>query len=536
MSEPERDCGCGWKLAAGYIIMAACVCAVVIPTWGWTYWDFGDGNYLYVARRVSEGAVLYKDIMAPQPPLHTIAGVAALWCGKTFLHVDLWGVRLYSLLCRLIAGALVMLIARRFFRCNTRALTAAAIYFFLPIGFWWSLSYESENLEIVFLLAALLLMIGWKPKQLIAAGICSALACHCNMTAVPYLLVNCVFLAFRKPRLLLWYLLPALGVYSGGALIANAATDGAFLSNVLFNQVGTFPKTEILNSSTPGDTFLKYAYRKITAEGGKVLQLEGAFIIAALAGIAMSLKESAGKLRDEWLRAEFLCWSAVGLLLSICFTAKGGTVNYIFVLGEPAVALFGAHAAVALWKSVVPVGAEWRRLSLYDSRVLLRSIALSALIGAAIYPSAVNIGRTLNEEQTELSERRVMELRALIETYAEPGDTILAPPFYAFLTKTKVAAELAENYIWQIKWMDEQFHGTPADGTAKMQELAALLREGKAKVVLLDTRQTGTVPEIRDALKARYVLAEPKPYLTRNVELLIYVPNDVTPHHPPLSQ
>jgi hypothetical protein len=158
------------------------------------------------------------------------------------------------------------------------------------------------------------------------------------------------------------------------------------------------------------------------------------------------------------------------------------------------------------------------------------------VLGVVYYPVIRNIRFTLHEVQVELAEREVQELRAFILTYAEPGEIILAPPFYAFATETIVAAEVAENYIWNIKYSTEQFYNRPEDGTAKMQELAALLRERKAKVVLLDLAQTGSVPEVREAIAEHYRLAEEEPYLTRNTRLGLYIPKDVEPHHIPLTR
>lgn len=520
-----------------YALVAALTALVVVPTWGWTYWDFGDGNYQYIAARVRAGVTLYKDILAPQPPLHTLAGMAAQEFGARLLGSELYGIRLYALLCRLGAGLLLTLLARRFFGCPFRAILAGAIYLWMPIGFWWSLGYQSENLENVFLIAAMLLLIGWGSRGAVAAGICSALACHCNMTGAPFLVANATFLLFRERRLLPWYLGTALAVYTAGAVAANIWTEGAFVSNVLLNQVGTFPRTEILRQSDPTDSFWRYAFRKITAEGGKVLAIEGTLIAAAFVGACLAIRRmpKPEENRPQALRVEFLAWQLIAGLLSICFTAKGGTVNYIFVLGEAPVALFAAEAAVQTWRRFVPAAAaEWRGFGLWDTRAFLLALFPLLLAGVVIHPLAENLGHTLREEQVELPEREALALRSFIETYAQPGDTILAPPFYAYLTRTKVAGELAENYIWNIKFMNESFDGKPAEATAKMEEIADLLRRGEVKVVLLDMGQTGRVPAIAQAIEEHYRPAEPEPFRTRNTSLGLYIPKTIEPHHPPL--
>src|SRR5690606_14201464 len=108
--------------------------------------------------------------------------------------------------------------------------------------------------------SALFFLIDWSPKKVMIAGVFSALACHTNMTAMPYLFANALFLVFRRPKLLAWYLVPAAVVYTAIAVGANIWTDGYFFKNVLFNQVGTFPRTDILQTSAnPPHSFLGYA-------------------------------------------------------------------------------------------------------------------------------------------------------------------------------------------------------------------------------------------------------------------------------------
>jgi len=545
---PSRIAHLPWVPFAILALLWVVVALLVIPTWGWVYWDFGDGNYMYIARRVREGLVLYRDILAPQPPLHTFAGVVAQWLGNAILGDELTGVRLYCLLTRYAASLAVMLLAWRYFECALRGVVAAGIYLFLPIGFWWSLGYQSENLENVFLVAALFLLITWSPRQVAIAGVLGALAAHCNMTGLPYIIVNALFLAFRKPRLFAWYAIPAAVVYFAIALGANVYTEGYFFDNAFLNQTGTFPRTDIL-SSNPGtpDTFLQYAWGKITSQAWEVVVLEWGFLLAALAGAALRIAAAVPTpatgepaARDRWLRTEFLAWTLLGMLLSICFTAKGGTVNYIFVLGEPGVALFAAEGFVLLWRRTFPRRADWSGAGLLNTRPILMAMLPIAATLLALWPAIHNIRLSLNQTQVELPEAGALRLRAFIETYAAPGDTILAPPFYAYLTRTIVAGELAENYIWQIKYMNETFdadnYGKPTgEAVAKFDEIAAMLRRQEVKVVLLDLNQTGNVPAIRDAIAEFYQPAEPTPFPTRNTRLGLYIPKGVELHHYPLG-
>jgi hypothetical protein len=534
-------------------LMALLYALVVVPTWGWTYWDFGDGNYLYIAGRVREGAVLYRDILAPQPPLHIVMGVLFQGIGSLFGE-PLYGVRFYCMLCRIAAAVVLGLIAREAFGCAMRGVVASALLYLMPIGFWWSLCYQSENIELPLLLAAMLLLLRWETRGALWAGVASGLALHTNMTALCYFGVNAIFLLCRKPRLAVPYAGAALGVWGAGAVAAQLASGGYYLDNTILNQVGTFPRTEMLaearaaTGSGPA-TLIEYAMGKIASQGASVLRLEGYLILAALASLALHAAEGPlwrdiaaddESARATRLRREFLCWSAIGMFLSICFTAKGGTMDYIFVLGEPAVALFAADASVRLFRASLPARADaapW--FSFGNTQTFLRALFPAGALALALHVPLGHIRLTLHEHQAELPEAEALALRGFIQTYAKPGELILAPPFYAFLSGTHVAGEIAENYIWQIKYHNERFdmrtRGANAGlGVRKMEEVAALLARGEAKAVLLDMNQTGRIPEIAAAIQQAYIEAEPGPVRTRNVELRLFVPRGTPLRHAPL--
>ncbi len=523
----------------------------VVPTWGWTYWDFGDGNYLYVGRRILDGLVPYRDILAPQPPLHLLMSALSQGLGSVLFDSELIGARVYCLIVRLLGSLAVWLAALRIFRCDFRAAAAAAVFLALPIGFWWSLCLQSENLENVFLILAFWRVLGLDRRSLVAGGVCSALAMHCNMTAVPFFLCNLLFLGVRRPRLLAWYALPALGVWGAGAIAAWAWAGAPYLDNVVLNQVGSFPRTDILAEHPGGDnSFAEYAVRKVRQEGWKVLELEGPLILLGLGGMAVRWRETRVRTErdsDEHRRWEYAAWYCIGMLLSIGFVMKGGTVNYIFVLGEPAVAILAADAIVRLVRFAAGLAKDARRRTARS--VAFGAIGVVAVAASLLWPPAIrNLSYTVRGVQSELpagdyevrivkGDRQigtmtmpgVLSVREIVERHTEPGDPILAPPFYAWISDRTVAAELAENYLWQIKWMNESFDmrhygADEGEGVLKMAELAAMLRRREIPLVLLDTGQTGTVGAVRDAIANFYEPAEPGEIQTRNVRLEVYVP------------
>jgi hypothetical protein len=555
------------------LVLFALVCiihgAITAGTWQETYWDFGDGNYLYVGQRINDGLIPYRDILAPQPPLHLLQSAASQRLGEILLGDSLRGAQGYNLFIRIVQGLMLFIIAMRLFGCAWRGLFASTLHLFLPIGFWWGLCMMSENLEIVFLLAAFLGILALNREGAALAGAASALAMHCNMTAVPYFMVNLLFLLCRRPRLAAWYGGIGVGVWLLGALLAWMWAGPAYLDNVLFNQVGSFPRSDILSAGNPGYTFWHYAYDKVTSQGGNVIRMEGLWILLAclslLTGTRDTLRASTPG-SPASLRWEFAAWSALGMWFSICFTMKGGTMDYIFVIGEPAVALFAADAMVRIvsrlraliWKqelhaplrslaSLLPQPRNLTAIRFNQTLPVLQVIytvafvfTLLVLINLAVHtryapeltrsqtlgrlPGAWGIKHILDESQAELPHAGVQEIKAIIERHTRPGDPILAPPFYARITGRVVAAELAENYLWHIKVMNESFDGIEGEGIIKMEEVAGMLRRREVPLVLLDMKMTGQVPAIRHAIDTFYEPIDPPFVQTRNAPLELYRP------------
>ncbi len=535
--EPGGSVPCS-RLILALLALALLIHSVpVILSWGETYWDFGDGNYLYISRRLSEGITLYRDILAPQPPLHLVTGAALTRIGDAVFGPERWyfSFRAFSLLVRAATALLLFLLTSRALRSAAAGLLAAAIWLWLPIGYWWQLGYQSEPLELLFLLLAVLGVWRMTPLALALAGLASALAAHTNMTAAPYFACNAIFLLARRPPLALWYLAPALAFYFLIATITNAATDGYFWNNVIFNQTGTFP---------PPSELAAYLSRKLPGMMSIVFALEGGWLLLAAAGVIAFARglaaapaaeaQAAGEPADPLarIRGEYLIWTAIGHWLSIGFTAKGGTVDYIFTLGEPFLALFAAAGLMAFWRRWRPL-AGLARARLGDTLPALPAIGFALLLFFALFNPLYYITSQLARE---LPARRVREISYLIEHYTRPGDPILTPPFYAVITHRRVAAEYSENFIWSIKYHNERRDRAEAEGVAKARELQAMLERKEIPLVLLDMPQTAKIPEIRQALDAYYHQIEPQPYETRNTSLTFWIPRDRPITHKPLPR
>jgi hypothetical protein len=466
-----------WLVALGLAYALA-----TLSLWDLGYIDFGDGNYMYIAGRIAQGAVVYRDILAPQPPCHLFLGAAvvklAAACGA---ETPLFFFRALSLLLHLIIFALVVALARRAWGRPAAAVLAGAIYLWLPIGFWWALGYQSEPLEIVFLLAMMLAALRETRAGDILAGVCAGLAGLTNATAAPFLLVLIIYMLVRAPRRALRMALPCVVLVGIVTAMLQKWTDGAYLENVVFNQVGTYPS---------GWQFFPYAWGKLIDQGSKVLAREGVWLILALLGLERFLKSSplAPAARGG------LGWFCLATLGSIIYVTKGGTADYIFSLSEPAVAILGAGEVLALVA----------RLRALEGNRPAGWLALAMLALFAVLPGAALYRMLWTRDMYELPADRAALVRYNIDKLTRPADPILAPPFYAVLAGRRLLGDYSELFIWNISYYNDRRGIGNGQGVKKVAELTAALQARQVPLVILEMDQQGGIPELMQTLRAAY--------------------------------
>jgi len=477
------------------LLISLLYAALVLSHWDEHYIDFGDGNYLYISARLADGLTLYRDIMAPQPPCHLYLGAALIKLGRA-LNQPLYTVRAFSLLLRLAAMLLVFLITRKITKRLLDSCLATILYLAVPIGFWWAQGYQSEGLLIFFMLVSFYFFIDLEPRKLWFAALFGTLAAFTNMTAVPYLFLANLFLLVRHRRLMLHYTLPMALMGLAGVLLMEFVSDGFYLRNVFLNQVGTFPKPEI-----SGESVLTYAVRKILNEGKDVLTWEGGYVLFGLTGLAMYILKG-----DEIdTRREYIGWHAFFSFCSIIYVSKGGTMEYIFTIGEPFAVIFFAHAMGLFWRGTMREGEGWKNISFKDTSRFAAVCVLFMLLFATFYIGALFVRKTLYAESYELPASEVKVVKEIIGQYSREGDAILAPPFYAFITGRRVVEEYSENYIWTIKYVNEVFvDKKPGEGVAKALAISRALKARRVPIVLLDMAQTAKLPPIKEAIDAYY--------------------------------
>ncbi len=509
------------------------------------YIDFGDGNYLYISTRLADGLVLYRDILSPQPPFHLYLGAVLIWIGRG-LGSALYAVRVFSILLHVATMLVMYMVGRRVIGNPRGGVVTAGIYLLLPIGFWWSLGYESELLEILFLMLSFLcfieagrLHVASCPKaagkKMAVAGVLAVCAMFTNMTALPYVGFSALWLLVRRRRLVLWYLVPIAGLSIVGIAVLELLTGGNYLGNVFFNQVATFPKRAI-----SGQSVVAYAIGKIMREGKDVLFWEGSYIVLALLGLIGFMRRglvgqaSQPRFNNQAMR-EYIGWYGLFSLLSIVFVSKGATMEYIFTLGEPFVALFAAYFVVEFMRQTYRAtnhtdgGASQPAEEKIDvagdtSRVVsLIGAGLLVLVCAVIGVAFVRV--TLLQKNYEQDAYGVRQIVSYIEKHSKPGDPILAPPYYAFISKRRLYEEYSELFIWTIKYKNEVIvDKRPGEGVRKAESIANALAAKQSPIVVLDINQTGRIPPIRDAIERFYKPLLEKPIHTLNTPIQLYIP------------
>ncbi|MBX7245977.1 MAG: hypothetical protein K1X53_10800 [Candidatus Sumerlaeaceae bacterium] len=510
------------RRAAGTILAAVgfIYAVLVVSHWNKGYLDFGDGNYMYISWRLSQGAILYRDVVAPQPPVHLILGSFIARLGSLFEH-PLFAFRSFSLLLHLATMVLVYLCTLRVVGGNSTearesqratGIVAASIYLLLPIGFWWTLGYQSQPIQIFWLLSSFLLLISWQPSRAVGAGALMALAPLTNMTSAPYALFSLVYLGVRRPRLLAFYAIPLITIVAGVIGYMEWRT-GAYFECVIHNQAGAFPRQEFLQ---PGQTPMTYVLGKILREGRNVLDLEGGYVLLALLGLARFARRGPEETREY---ASFYGFLA---MCSIVYVAKGGTVDYIFTIGEPFVAIFGAYLVTSCWQA--HVRGSWREWSWNNFAPAAQLVALVAIALVVGYNGLIHSYGTLKQRSYELPEYETMQLVRDMQKATAPADLVLSPPMYAFLAQRKIAEDYSELLLWTLKYANEKADKKPARGVEVVNQIASLLDAKKIAYIVLETGQTGRISEITDAIARSYDPTRKDPMSTLNTRLMFYKP------------
>ncbi len=459
------------------ILLLILIISYIILMWSQTdrsYIDFGDGNYLYISSRIADGLRLYRDIVPPQPPCHLFLGALLIKIGRVIGN-PLYTVRFFSILLHSLTAIFIFLVTVRILRNDIIAFISSLIYLILPEGFWWSIGYQSESLEIILLLIAFYLLIQGTKSSLIVSALFSVLACFTNMTAVPYVGFNALFLIIKKRRLCLFYLIPLVVLGLLFLLIMHLYSEGSYINAIFFNQLQTYSKSFIIDGIA-----------RIINEGKDVYTWEGAFIIFALLGILSFVKSS----RHPF--SEYIGWYALFSILSIVFVTKGGTVDYIFTIGEPYVAIFSALFLCQVFKKYIIEKPLENGSSYSTKRFLLICVFILLLIISSFIGLFFIRNLLFYKDYLENPESKVLYIKEnYIDKYSNPGDTILAPPYYVFLTDRLQIEEFTEHYIYTVKIKNEILSEKEADGLQLLRKILRAIYNKELPLIILNLNRGG---------------------------------------------
>jgi len=558
----------------------------------YAYADNGDGLYLYPARRLAQGATLYREAVATQPPL--VYALAAL-VFKAGWGVP--GIRLLGVLMRALCVALVYLLGAHIFAHRVVGSLAALLYALLPIGLTWD-HWDNSNspLTLVALLSAYALL-RLIPRAAIISGLLAALALFTKDLYLPLLTMTLLYLWRVRRPLLAPYLAALLGgvgllsgllVLYGGAsawrdaflgqdssplnadwLVASlayvATLEGGFIVVAAVGAVLCLypsPPTPLPRAGQPSPpTPLPCAGKGSNGNGSLVRKPPGsagvppapaldqgwarrprshftlnlrashnslAILTDGTTGSASippvgarvdRMPASSGHLcandhaqaydpkpdqeiydvRGARLFAPYLLAGSVAVLLA---TLKEGTFGTVFALAEPAVALLAAFTIV---RAIQAIGARRRHAPLWAGVLALACVSCLGLIGPdrdALFTSAAS--------NANAAARDVV---ALIRRHAAPRTVVLAPPYYAVLTGTRLPYDISDTYILAQRAK----HGDLV-AVAWVRGMAQDVAHGRYPVVVVD-RHIALFAPVMAALRRAYhpVYADDLPPAVRSV-------------------
>jgi len=410
------------------------------------YVDFGDGNYLYLSWRLAEGDVLYKDLPSPQPPLLLFMGAFWLWLGGGEVAL----LRLWQVVLHCLTACCVWGISQRVFQWHGLSSLAGIIYLYLPIGLWWATGYQSEPLLVMLQCFNIMLYLDAVQKNkptftLMAAAVVAVLTAFTNMTALPYILLQWFFTWYLFRPLFTRYTLTLVTTGLLGLIFMYFYSDGQYFYHVFARQVGTYPQDSLNQAFT-------YFAGKLINEGRDILVYEGGFIIASMMGILLY----AGDEDRRHPAKDYIVWWAIFAIGSVIFLTKGGTVDYIFTIGEPAVAVFSAFlfSTLVLASDLHLKIRQWFTSALDLGKVtLIVCLFLPALLMMPLVMN--NWVFTSSARLFELSEFSVKKSTSYIQRNSSEDDMMVAPPYYAFHARRKLVENSSSLFILAHAYFNE---------------------------------------------------------------------------------
>jgi hypothetical protein len=445
------------------------------------YMDFGDGNYLYTSWRFMQGARLYQEIMTPQPPLLFVIGSALLRVSFSWKTI-----RLFNILLGIATALVIYKVSTDLFHNRRVALLASSTYYLLPIHLSWGRGFQADSVATFLSLMSLVFFIAFEPREMVVSSALAVLATYTKYSVLPLLILNVVYLWLKRRRLLKFYLLPLTTLGVSSFLFLNTYSSGMFIRD-----------TFIAQSKAPGyplDFPIDIALNGLSY----IFLSEGTFIFLSVMGLISLL----GKNEE---RGGYLAGCLIGSFVPLALILRQGTGTYIFYGAEPYVAIFSAYFIYELMSVYVKrLKSAANQLRVPSRRTVLH-LSLVGLTASSLYlvpcidicfNQFINFQRYSNWSNA----KHVEIVVEYIENYTSPSETILSPPYFAFLAKRRLLFDYSETWLWSIL-----YEKGDNDAVRLVESITAELRHNRVKIVILDWRMKNTAP-IYQATLQNYVL------------------------------
>lgn len=401
-----------WIVA--YLVAGAAILALLHIWRGESYWLFSEGVYLGTARVVADGATLYTEVAAAQPPTIFYLGAGLLELSDSLLFV-----RGALALFALAVGAMVALIVARLTGRPGVALAAGLAALLTPWTIREHATLTPDPLAAAPLLAAALLAARPGRGAGVLAGVLAALGASLKLA---YLLPAAAVAIAARRR----------GAYAAGALALAALTaipslavwGGAIWENVVGAQ---------------GDT--GFQFRALPGQVAQTLWNLGPLL--ALAGLAYLARHRA---RDPALLRTTTALLLGSLALTGFFVKDGTYLNQLAAIEPVALAL--AVCGVVWFLEDRSLLASRRRLGAVAVAGACAFVAVQSATLLALPESPYGFGNPFLSRAPghELSEREV-ELAAEVARRCPPGVPYSGSPFIAFVADRPFPAGQPDRFI-----------------------------------------------------------------------------------------
>ena len=480
---------CVWLLLgvllAGYVLLA-------LRPASWTYLDYVDGYYLYVAQRMAQGGVLYRQLMGVQPPGIYLVGD---WLFR--LHDSLATIRVYAAALHAATVLLIYFTAGRARLGRDAALLAALLFSLAPYSLVWSRIFDPNPLVTALALLSIFCLLGGSPRWAVAAGVVGALALATKVWYVPVLLASLWYLARVRRAELVPFAAACMATFTAVCLAGTLSAGTDFWRGLLVQEASGLSVTWLLAAV-------------IDVLGRDWLLLGLAFLaLRAARGPRHASALSRPVADAQRLLTLYLAGSAVVLGAAL----KVGTFAPVFQFAEPALCLVAATLPFRLFGAVnrqadgAVIGHDrvgGRSPADHTQADMVRSgrrVGSGGMIVAGLGCLAVLSwwAAPALRGLSAPSDVPVHALVAQIRARSSPTSAVVAPPLYVYLAGRRAFDERSDLNLWA-----SQASAGDRASLAAAADLARQLARGVVPIVLADRRVERLPVPVLTALHTRY--------------------------------